>query len=39
MRSATQPESDDENGYSDDASVHENGDNPRKRQRRPMSVS
>ncbi|KAI9055613.1 hypothetical protein LZ554_000557 [Drepanopeziza brunnea f. sp. 'monogermtubi'] len=40
-----QPESEDENAYSDDDSAAENGDNgdntnrPRKRQRRPMSVS
>ncbi|KAK2625669.1 hypothetical protein QTJ16_004981 [Diplocarpon rosae] len=37
-----QPESDDENPFSDDESLHENGENgprPRKRQRRPMSVS
>lgn len=37
-----QPESDEENAYSEDDSVGENGENgsrPRKRQRRPMSVS
>lgn len=39
LRSGTHPESDEENGYSEEASIHENGDNPRKRQRRPMSVS
>ncbi|PVH80765.1 hypothetical protein DL98DRAFT_531794 [Cadophora sp. DSE1049] len=36
------PESDEENAYSEDDSVGENGENgsrPRKRQRRPMSVS
>jgi hypothetical protein len=41
MRSAgTQPDSDDENAYSeDDSGGGENGERPRKRQRRPMSVS
>ena len=40
MRSGgTQPDSDDENAYSEEDSVGENGDRPRKRQRRPMSVS
>ncbi|KAF4633660.1 hypothetical protein G7Y89_g4456 [Cudoniella acicularis] len=33
------PESEDENAYSEDESGGENGERPRKRQRRPMSVS
>jgi len=33
------PESEEENGYSDEESGGENGERPRKRQRRPMSVS
>ncbi len=37
--SGTQAESDEENGYSEDESAAENGEKPRKRQRRPMSVS
>jgi hypothetical protein len=40
MRSGgTQPDTDDDNAYSEEESGGENGERPRKRQRRPMSVS
>ncbi len=35
----TLPDSDEENAYSEDSGAGENGERPRKRQRRPMSVS
>jgi hypothetical protein len=40
MRSGgTQPDTDDDNAYSEEESGGENGERARKRQRRPMSVS